>query len=204
MRKSVFLLLLFVFFIFNFSSCCGPCSSITDKVTEKIEEEVGEEILERIIEEASGGEVDVDTEDSVITLRGEDGEEIVMDIGDEEGNYTVISPGGDVMTSDNIDDLDIDENILYPDANDVMIVSTEDETQNMYQISAGVDNDYDAILDYYVNLRGWDIEQKIIQTDGAFLNLVSEENSNVIAHVVIGKEEDGSVGLGIVYSAKVE
>lgn len=202
MKNLILSIAMLSFFVFNFSSCCGPCSSITDKVTERIQEEVAEEVQERIIEEASGGEVDIEIEDSIIIIRGEDGEEIVMDMRtDEEGGIlNITGPEGEVRASGDISEYDIDENLLYPDANDVFIISLGDEGLNLYQISANLDDDYDAVLDYYTNLRKWRVEQKVIQTDGAYLTLINKNNDNIIAQIILAKEEEGTVGLGVVYS----
>ncbi len=188
-------------FIFNFSSCCGPCSSITDRVTERIQEEVAEEIHERIIEEVAGGEIDIDRGDSTITIRGEDGEIVMTMRTDRDGgNLNITGPEGEVRASGDISEYDIDENLLYPDANDVFIVSVGDEGLNLYQISANLDDDYDAILDYYTNMRKLRVEQQVLQSDGAYITLVNKSNEDMLAQIFLAKEEDGSVGLGIVYS----
>ncbi|KQC13152.1 MAG: hypothetical protein APR63_09365 [Desulfuromonas sp. SDB] len=207
MKIFVGSVLCFAVCITMFTGCCGGCPSVTDSVTERIREEVEEEVQEEIISEITGGNVDFDEDDSTVTIRGEDGEELVIDVDERNGSnlVTIRDEQGNVAAtySDNpdFDQYDFDQKLIYPDYEEGGIGVIEDsDDMKMFQIHTITDDDYDVVLEYYKSLRGWREVSSVEQPDGAFISLANTGNDNIIAQVVIAKEGGGRIAVGISYS----
>lgn len=68
------------------ASACG--------IKEKVQQRVQEEVAEKVIEAAGGGDIDVETRDGKVSIKGKDGEEVHID--GEKGTLTVKDADGKV------------------------------------------------------------------------------------------------------------
>lgn len=190
-KKLLISIALMICFGLVFSGCGRILEKATDNITERVSEKVTEKVTEKVLESTSGEDVDLNIDDGKFSITTEegtlnltnDGDGIVINAKDADGNTSTITGGDNATLPQNYP-----KNILPLLKENTLFISSE--IDNCYAVAFTSNADYDNAMKYYKDLfeKNGTLEMTMDADEGLMLTGSIKEYTDVT--VLIGPNTD--------------